>query len=362
MDDLDEPEEICSEPCMEMEMPKKRMASVSGESSRQSQKISRKEVSGNPEVESSEEMLENSMDQIGVSPAALNFSQLRIEGPESDRRGELKAVSRIEYLSELIAALPAGSSLPPEFLPRDLIVPGQNDMLALRELALPDQAVGLDQSAAHFVARYPKEGLASIDSDGKFHSMILMSHNEPIQRIYRCVPRFDISVYQFAEFNNPLGLPLLAGPVRVYMGGNFVVSAPLDTTEPGKPMSINLGVEPGICVARNVEFKESVSGLKGGQTNLEHRIVIEVNNKLGSVVNVEVIERIPVSHDEPVNIEIIGSTPAVEEYDQAGRGQLVSGGRMFRLKLDPGEVKTCSLVYRISIPGRQVLEGGNRRD
>jgi uncharacterized protein (TIGR02231 family) len=314
------------------------------------------------EVESPKEMAGEPMDQIGVSPTALGFSQLRMQGPQSGRRGQLKAVSRLEYLSDLIAALPAGSSVPPAFLPQDLIVPTQNDVLALRELALPDQAVGLEQSAAHFAARYPKEGLASIDSDGRFHALSLLRRSEPIRRIYRCVPRFDTSVYQFAEFNNPLGLPLLAGPVRVYMGGNFVVSALLDTTEPGKAMSINLGVEPGIGVARNVEFHESVSGLMGGQSDLEHRIVIEVNNKLGSTVNLEVFERIPVSCDDHVNIEIVEANPQVEVYDQARRGHLVHGGRVFRLKLDPGEVKTCSLAYRISIPSKQVLEGGNRRD
>ena len=70
----------------------------------------------------------------------------------------------------------------------------------------------------------------------------------------------------------------------------------------------------------------------------------------------------PTSDDEEITIKVLRTEPRAEKYDQGGRGPMLQGGYRFALDLGPQEAKTCTLEYRITIPTKTVLEGGNRRD
>ena len=222
--------------------------------------------------------------------------------------------------------------------------------------------VSIEESAGHFAVRYSMESPGRVLADGEPHQLTLLRRRGSVERVYRCVPVLDTAVYQMARFENPLGLPLLAGPVRVYREGDFVVSGPLDTTPPGKSVTVNLGVEPGIVVARNTHFLETTHGLFGGDTALTHKVEIEVRSRLPEAVKVEVIERVPVSYDEDIEVKVLETTPEAAPYGQKDRGQVIHGGRLFALSLEPGAKTTCTLEYRITIPSKLALKGGNRRD
>ena len=239
---------------------------------------------------------------------------------------------------------------------RDLLAPGSPDF------ELPEGSRPVEESAGHFAVRYPAESPAEVVADGRFHGMVLLRRQGAVRKVFRCVPRADPQVYRIAEFRNPLGIPLLAGPVRVFHEGDYVVTASLDTTPPGKPIGVNLGVEPGIVTARNTRFRETTEGLLGGDTVLRHDIEVEVRSKLRKAVTVEVFERVPVSHEDDVKVELVDSSPKAEAYDQADRGELVEGGWRQTLVIEPGQTRTCTLAYRIVIPSRNLLKGGNRRD
>jgi hypothetical protein len=61
-------------------------------------------------------------------------------------------------------------------------------------------------------------------------------------------------------------------------------------------------------------------------------------------------------------VKLVSTQPAATPYDQRDRGALLRGGYRFALSLAPREKKTCTLVYKIVLPSKQVLVGGNRRD
>lgn len=293
---------------------------------------------------------------LEASREALVFESLRLAGPEDPQRGHLRAVSALERLGEALgASLPRGAA---RELGRALVAPERQ---ALDRLALPAHARGAERTDGHFSVRYPLEGASRVTSDGQFHGLSLLRREGEVRRVYRTLPMLDEQVYLVVEFQNPLELPLLAGPVRVYRGGDFLVTAPLEVTPPGKALTVNLGVEPAIKVARNVSFQESSGGLFGGDAVLEHRVHIEVRSRLAVPAEVEVFERVPTSHEDGVKVEVLEATPAPAKYEQRERNAPIEGGRRFRLSLAPGATGTCSLVYRIVIPTKRVIEGGNRR-
>ena len=301
---------------------------------------------------------------VAASRDALGYLDLRMLGPDKGPvRGQLKAASVTDRLADSLAGAPdeviAGLRRLPERAFNAALAGSAAD---LSSLSLPRHAVELDRSAGHFAVRYPMESLGSVPPDGQLHALTLLRREGSVRRLFRCVPLLDDHVYQVAEFENPLEIPLLAGPVRVYLGGDYVVTSPLMTTPPGKTLTVNLGVEPGIAVARNVKFHESTEGLFKGDTALVHEVEIEVRSRLHFPARVEVFERVPHSDEDDIEVEVVRTEPRAEAYDQTDRGRPIHGGWRFAFDLQPQQIETCVLEYRITIPSKQVLVGGNRRD
>ncbi len=300
---------------------------------------------------------------LDASAEALGYQALRMQGPDDGLRGQLKAASPAERMLDSLSG--ASEQM------RETVraVPGSawRQLLGaagagLGRLSLPRHAVFVEHSAGHFAVRYPMESLGSIPPDGQLHACTLLRRTGSARRVFRSVPLLDDHVYQIVEFENPLELPLLAGPVRAYRGGDYVVTAPLMTTPPGKALTVNLGVEQGVAVARNLHFEESTEGLFGGDTALIHKVEIEVRSRLSGPVRMEVFERLPVSDDDDVKVELVRATPTATDYEQTERGRPIKGGKRFAFDLPARGVVTCTLEYRITIPSKRVLVGGNRRD
>ena len=303
-----------------------------------------------------EELAEPAAALFDAGDGALAFHRLNLTGPEDHaRRGKLKALTLQDEVSAHDAKL---AQLPAHELRRRLAGPSAGRV----NLAVPEHGVPLEMSAGHFTVRYPAEGTATVASDGAPHRVGLLRRDGPVRRIYRCVPGQDQNVYEQCTFDNPLGLPLLAGPIRVYRGGDYVVSGPLATTPRGGEVTVGLGVEPGMVVARNCSFEERTQGLFGGDTVLEHTISLEVRSRLARPARLELLERVPVSGEKDVEVEVVSSEPEAAPYDQRERGRLIQGGLRFTLDLSPGETRTCTLKYRVTIPSKMALRGGNRRD
>ena len=293
---------------------------------------------------------------------ALIYDNLRLQGPRRRARGNLMASGLSERLAQQLEGRAPGAAAALRSVPGQLLANILSSDAGAVNFALPRHGVPTEESAGHFAVRYEMESPGQVLSDGQPHLLTLLRRQGYIRRVFRCVPLLDTNVYQLAQFENPLDLPLLAGPVRVYREGDFVVSGPLDTTPPGKAVTVNLGVEPGISVARNTHFLESTHGLFGGDTGLTHKVEIEVRSRLSVPAQVELIERVPVSYDDDIEVKLLSISPRASDYNQKDRGQIIHGGKLFSLDLAPGESQTCSLEYRITIPSKRVLEGGNRRD
>ncbi|MCA9563270.1 MAG: DUF4139 domain-containing protein, partial [Myxococcales bacterium] len=289
--------------------------------------------------------------ELVASDRALGYGSLRMLGPEEAGRGQLK----LPHVPDEVRRV-AGQSVAERVAQR---ARGTAQTVNPR---LPQYAVEVGVSSGHFAVTYPMDGRGSVPSDGSTHGMTVLRHESETTRLYRCVPSLDSAVYEMVTFRNPLGLPLLAGPVSVYRGADFLVTAPLPTVGANQPVAVNLGVEPGIVTARNVSYKENTEGLFGGDTVLEHTINIEVRSNLDRSARVEIYERIPVSDDKDAKVEVVATEPQAAPYDQTEMNHPLRGGLKFSLDIPAREKRTVRLTYRILIPSKQMLVGGNRRD
>jgi hypothetical protein len=203
---------------------------------------------------------------------------------------------------------------------------------------------------------------ADVRADGVFCSVPLTAGEGPAEPRYLCVPRESQDVFRRVELDSPLDAPLLAGPVDIYVGGGYLLTATLAHTPAKGRVKLGLGVEQALKVARNVHFDEEKAGLIGGSIDLEHTIEVKLTNHLADPARVEVRERIPVpaTDDEDAAVSIGAVTPEWEEWEPDERP--LKGGRRWRVKVPAGGERTLEARYSVRIPKGHELVGGNRRE
>ncbi|MFE4977336.1 DUF4139 domain-containing protein [Kitasatospora sp. NPDC056651] len=274
----------------------------------------------------------------------LDYPDLVLAGPEepAGRRGTLH---------------PRPERVEREALSRAL--PGGDGGARVRDLALPRHAVPPRESAGSFDHRFDATAPADIPSDGTWHTVTVGEIPLAVRPEYVTVPAVEEKVYATLVLANRSDQAVLAGPVEVTVDDEFLLTAALPTLAPGGPRRLGIGVAESVEVARRTELHESTTGmLKGNSTVLDHRVHVQLANRLGRPVTVEVRERVPVTSDAEIRIEERGgwhaptdSTPDCPPSTRLWRVDLPPGGRV---ELDGG--------YLIKIPAGKAIVGGNRRN
>ncbi|MFJ8013695.1 DUF4139 domain-containing protein [Streptomyces sp. NPDC096339] len=273
------------------------------------------------------------------SGAELDYAELVLSGPEEPgaRRGRLfpgaagdPVTDECRRRAEAVAALP-----------------------------LPGQAVRPRASAGSFDHRFDAAARADIPSDGTWHTVTVGEIPVGLRTEYLCVPSVEETVYATLVLSNATDQALLAGPVEVVVDDGFLLTAGLPTLAPGGVRRVGLGPAEGIRVTRRTNLNESTSGLRGGTTVLDHRVHVELANRLAGPVTVEVRERVPVTSEPDVRIEERSDWTAPVEGE--GSEHHAPGTRIWRLDLPAGATAALDGGYEIRIPTGKALVGGNRR-
>ncbi|MFD3494222.1 DUF4139 domain-containing protein [Streptomyces sp. NPDC058690] len=230
---------------------------------------------------------------------------------------------------------------------------------AVAALPLPGQAVRPRESAGSFDHRFDATARADIPSDGTWHTVTVGEIPVGLRTEYLCVPSVEQTVYATLVLSNATDQALLAGPVEVTVDDDFLLTAALPTLAPGGVRRVGLGPAEGIRVTRRTNLHESTSGLRNNTTVLDHRVHVELANRLARPVTVEVRERVPVTSDPDVRIEERADWTAPDEG--AGPDRHAPGTRVWRLELPAGDTAALDGGYEIRIPTGKALVGGNRR-
>ncbi|WFB05789.1 DUF4139 domain-containing protein [Streptomyces sp. LX-29] len=273
------------------------------------------------------------------SGAELDYAALALCGPDErgDRRGRLFPDSPFDAVAaeyrrraEAVAALP-----------------------------LPGHAVRPRESAGSFDHRFDATARADIPSDGTWHTLTVAEIPVGLRTEYLCVPSVEQTVYATLVLSNPTDQALLAGPVEVTVDDDFLLTTALPTLAPGGVRRVGLGPAEGVRVTRRTHLRESTSGLRNTTTVLDHRVHVELANRLARPVTVEVRERVPVTSEPDVRIEERADWTAPE--DGPGSEHHAPGTRLWRIDLSAGGTAALDGGYEIRIPAGKALVGGDRR-
>ncbi|MGV4890290.1 DUF4139 domain-containing protein [Streptomyces viridosporus] len=226
-------------------------------------------------------------------------------------------------------------------------------------LPLPGRTVRPRESAGSFDHRFDAAAPADVPSDGTWHTVTVGEIPVGLRTEYVCVPSVEQVVYTTLVLSNATDQALLAGPVEVTVDEDFLVTASLPTLAPGGACRVGLGPAEAVGVSRRTNLHESTAGLRNNVTVLDHRVHVELVNRLAVPVTVEVRERVPVTSEADVRIEERADWVAPEAGTEAEHH--VPGTRLWRIELPAGGTAALDGGYAIRIPAGKALTGGNRR-
>ncbi len=290
--------------------------------------------------------------------ALLRYGELSMTGPTPGPwpRGRLRPLSAEDRVTglgdEAVRAVRAALSRAESFSHHAL------------SAELPAGCVDPASLELDFDHRWEAEGLVDVPSDGAAHTVPLLAREAPIRTRLVVVPRESTDAVRLATLQNPLQAPLLSGPCEVYLAGEYLTTAPIRTVPGGAELSIGLGVEEALKVARNARYTEEKHGMLGGGLSLLHEVSIELGSRLSAKIEVEVRERLPLVEPNRVKeIEVVEGPhePKFDKWDQADRDP-IEGGRRVVVTLEPGADRVLTFRYTVKIDGKNELVGGNRRD
>ena len=265
----------------------------------------------------------------------LDFDSLTLSGASGNRRGKLTRIAEPGFVS--------------------------NASYEVEQLSPPYLARDPRESRGQFAHRYTAQGQCEISSTGKAQRVHLLTAESPASPMLRAVPREASDVYREASVKNPFDAPLLSGPIEIFIDGALLTTT-MSAVDRGGYLSLGLGVEERLRISRNARVEESSTGLLSGKTHIDHHISIEVASALGYPTRLEVIDRIPVSDDKVAEIVLGHVVPASQWYDQVERGRPLRGGILWELELPPAGKLKIEFSYRINLPAKNEVIGGNRRE
>lgn len=190
--------------------------------------------------------------------------------------------------------------------------------------------------------RYEAEATISIASTGKAHHVTIDRVHLPCQIDIVAFPELSPAAHLRARTIWSHTTPLLAGPVTLLREQEHAGLASLNFTAPGEPLDLGFGPLSTLRVQREVKRK-ALDKMLTRRMHHEHQILLHVANMGSRAVSLDIIERVPVSELEQVEIRLVrleGSRP-----DEDGR-------LVIPLRLEPHSTRKLELRYEIvAAPG-----------
>ncbi|HEX9051536.1 MAG TPA: mucoidy inhibitor MuiA family protein [Anaeromyxobacter sp.] len=186
----------------------------------------------------------------------------------------------------------------------------------------------------------------TVDGSGQARKVPLARFPLRATIVRTAAPRVDGSAFLTAKAVNETGFPLLAGMAGVYVGDEFAGRAPLPATPAGGEVELAFGADGRVEVDRKVlDRKHESAGLISKDEVYVYRVRTSVKNRWAAPVAVKLLDLVPVSRDEKIQVKVLDGTTAATREDPERPGV-----RIYELPLAAREEKVIELRYEVRYP------------
>ena len=195
------------------------------------------------------------------------------------------------------------------------------------------------------------QGRPTVRQDGRAVRVPLGALTLAAAEKIMCAPEKNPNAIHALAMTNTGKLPLLPGRVAIYQDEAFLGHTDVDFVTDNESFSLVLGVADGVKVKRVLDRRNSTLA-RGEKTKMEIAFDISVENLYKAAVDVDLMDRVPVSQNRDIRVYRIRVEPDGKPDD---RGLL-----QWKLHLNPGEKKSYRLEYSLEYPG-QILQRAQLR-
>jgi uncharacterized protein (TIGR02231 family) len=160
------------------------------------------------------------------------------------------------------------------------------------------------------------------------------------------VPRHDSTAFVTASFTNASDEPLLPGEAMLFREGVLVGSTYLDVIAPGVETELGFGAIETLRIKREMPVRaEGETGVFTTSNELTESAILTVENTGPEAWVVRLLDQVPYSEQEDLEIEVTASPEPTETDVDGQRGILA-----WEFDLAPGAKETITLDHSIAWP------------
>ncbi len=159
----------------------------------------------------------------------------------------------------------------------------------------------------------------SIPTDGDVTVIEIDKYSVPATFVYFTAPVINENVFLTAKIGNWEQYNLLPGEANVYFEGTYSGKTNINPQATTDSLTVSLGVDPNVIVKRNLlnDFKKT--NLIGSNKVFNKAYEIEVKNNKSSNLDLVLMDRIPISQNKEIKIDIDDTSmyvfgPTAEEF------------------------------------------------
>jgi uncharacterized protein (TIGR02231 family) len=175
------------------------------------------------------------------------------------------------------------------------------------------ETVVADISQQGSVVTFQLAGGGNIPSDGNPHKVTILYDRFPCKSEYIAMPRAVSFAYLQAKAKNrPDGATLLPGKANIFRDDMFVGTTNLDNIAPGQEFKLNLGVDEGIKIDRELIERQVDKKFIGGNRRITFAYRLTVTNLLPTPNRIQIEDQIPHSRNEQIKVKLLKIFPQIQ--------------------------------------------------
>ncbi|MCU0534912.1 MAG: mucoidy inhibitor MuiA family protein [Hydrococcus sp. Prado102] len=205
-------------------------------------------------------------------------------------------------------------------------------------------------SKAGSVVTFQISGGGNIPSDGSPHQVTIFEDKYPSNFQYIAIPRLVSFAYLEAVVTNPAtGVTLLPGVANIFRDYTFVGTTQLDNIAPGQEFRINLGIDEGLKIERDLVERQVDKKLFGDRRRITFAYRLTITNLLTQTNQLKLTEQLPVSRDEKIKVRLLQSHPKIEPKEM--------GILEWNLTMAPNSKQEVSYQFVVEYPPEHIISG-----
>ena len=186
--------------------------------------------------------------------------------------------------------------------------------LALEEVKrFEAQPVAAEVSKEGGVVTFDLNRGGNIPSDGTPHKITIFSDDYPCRPRYIAMPRLVSFAYlETTVMNSPSGATLVPGKANIFRDNTFVGTTQLENVAPGQEFKLNLGIDEGVKIERELVERHVDKKLIGSHRRTTYAYRLVITNLRDQEINLKLTEQLPVSRNEQIKVRLLRSNPQIQ--------------------------------------------------